>query len=219
MTPRMERDEARELSDAELVELRGGISRLTGALLRAWWLGMAVARNPEQQKLFDEICATVGRPTERGQEGDATPLALRVEPTDDEENQSEVDEMTPISDEEYLQIIGPLLARYKMLRLAYLRGMFTASTPEQEHQLGAPGTARLIPLRGFEPRFPDRELPLRGRLRPIRACGVRGDLPSSVEFGGVGDIFGDTPSGPRIDGWPTTFKSRPVPTSSEDPRR
>lgn len=131
----MHDDEARELSDEELVELRGGISEVTGALMRAWWLGMVAARNPEEQRLFGEIVATVGSPADHRQVGDATPLAIQIEPTKEGQSQSEDDELIPISDEEYLEVIGPLLTRYKMLRAAYLRGMITASTPDQERQL------------------------------------------------------------------------------------
>jgi hypothetical protein len=128
-------DQARELSDQELIELRGGISEVTGALMRAWWLGMVTARNPEEQRLFDEIVATVGDPADRRQEGDATPLGIQIESTEDGQSQPEDDELIPISDDEYLKIIGPLLTRYKMLRAAYLQGMITASTPDQERQL------------------------------------------------------------------------------------
>lgn len=131
----MHDDQARELSDQELIELRGGISEVTGALMRAWWLGMVTARNPEEQRLFDEIVATVGDPADRRQEGDATPLGIQIESTEDGQSQPEDDELIPISDDEYLKIIGPLLTRYKMLRAAYLQGMITASTPDQERQL------------------------------------------------------------------------------------
>ena len=126
----MHDDQTRELSDEELIELRGGIARYVGALMRAWWLGMVAARNPEEQRLFDEIVTTVGNPADRRQEDDATPLGIQIEPTEGGQSQTEDDELIPISDEEYLKVIGPLLARYKMLREAYLRGMITASTPD-----------------------------------------------------------------------------------------
>ncbi len=103
--------------------------------MRAWWLGMVAARNPEEQRLFGEIVATVGSPADQRQEGDATPLAIQIEPKEGGQSHSEDDELLPISNEEYLEVIGPLLARYRMLREAYLRGMITASTPDQERQL------------------------------------------------------------------------------------
>jgi len=131
----MHDDQARELSDEELIELRGGVSRMAGALMRTWWLGMVAARNPEEQMLFDEIAAAVGDPADGRQEGDATPLAIQIEPTEGEQSQGEGDELIPISNEEYLEVVGLLLARCKMLREAYLQGMITASTPDQERQL------------------------------------------------------------------------------------
>jgi hypothetical protein len=96
---------------------------------------MVAARNPEEQKLFEEIAATVGSAADSRQEGDATPLGIQIEPTKGGQSHPKDDELIPISDEEYLEAIGPLLARYKMLREAYLRGMVTASTPDQERQL------------------------------------------------------------------------------------
>lgn len=103
--------------------------------MRAWWLGMVAARSAEEQRLFGEIVATVGNPADQRQEGDATPLAIQIEPTEGGQSHSEDDELIPISDEEYLEVIGPLPARHKMPREAYLRGMITASTPDQERQL------------------------------------------------------------------------------------
>lgn len=128
-------DPPRGLSDETLLELRTGISRLTGALMRAWWLDMVVAQTPEEQRLFDEIRATVGEPAEQTQQGDWTPLAIGIEPCNDGVANWDDEGLTPISKDEYLKISGELVTRYKLLQEAYRRGMIKASNPAQERQL------------------------------------------------------------------------------------
>lgn len=63
-------------------------------------------------------------------EGDETPLGIQVAP---DPNQAEG--LVRITDGEFLEAFDDLVARYKRMEQAYARGMITAATPEQEHQL------------------------------------------------------------------------------------
>jgi hypothetical protein len=76
--------EAPEISDAEKREMRSGLARGVGALMRAWWLGMFQARDDAEQKLLDEISAEVASPERAGRRRRFHPAwrpkAIRSEP-------------------------------------------------------------------------------------------------------------------------------------------
>jgi hypothetical protein len=127
-------DRDRELSDAELLELRGGISRVAGALMRAWWLGMVSARDSDERELFERICATVGNPAEQRVEDEKTPLSIRIDAPDSASADFDDDGLALISDVEYLAVFDALLRRYRLLSEAYTRGMITASSVDQKRQ-------------------------------------------------------------------------------------
>lgn len=124
-------EENPELPDADKLRLRSGLARLHGALMRAWLLGMFVPRDQADEQIAATIRSLLVMPDDPAEPGEATPLGVRLAepPPPSPEN------LTPLTDEEYLEAFDGLVQRYLALKAGYERGMVIANTPEQERQL------------------------------------------------------------------------------------
>lgn len=126
-----------DLTDEEKLGLRTGLARLTGALMRAWHLGMFVARDAEERRLFDRVAASMA-PAPETAHREATSLALRLRPIEEAKPEPGTTDEPPlarISDREFLELFDDLIDRYLGLKELYERGMVSAAGAEQTRQL------------------------------------------------------------------------------------
>ena len=105
--------------------------------MRAWYRGMFVPRDADEQHAVDIVSEMVTTPVDPVEPELATPLGLRVvetrgAPDPPKESGGDDEPLTLVTDAELLATFDELIRRYKRLTAACETGMVKATTPDQQ---------------------------------------------------------------------------------------
>lgn len=122
------------LTDEEKLAKRTPIANSLELLMRGWWLGMIVPHDDFDRQIYDAIASSIDPPPDTPTT--KVPIGIRL-PKHSDRDQAAADSEghRRVSDEDFLAAFNVLMHRADLLHAAHARGMFMATTAEQQEYL------------------------------------------------------------------------------------
>jgi hypothetical protein len=122
------------LTDDEKLAKRTPIANSPELLMRGWWLGMIVSHDDFDREIYEAIGSSIDPPPDTPTT--KVPIGIRF-PKCTVRNQAHADSEghRRVTDDDFLAAYNLLMHRADLLHAAYARGMFVATTTEQQQYL------------------------------------------------------------------------------------
>lgn len=122
------------LTDDEKLAKRTPIATSLELLMRGWWLGMIVPHDDFDREVYDGIAARIDPPPDTPTT--KMPIGIRLSKrTDLDQTPVDSEGHRRVTDADFLAAFNVLMHRADLLHAAYARGMFVATTAEQQEYL------------------------------------------------------------------------------------